>query len=79
MGQGLRGQGLRGLEGRSQKESGVAIEAVVVVDVGVGGRAGVGQVKGELELQDSAPCSWEQGLRGLERRRLSGLRLLAAD
>jgi hypothetical protein len=34
------GQGLRGLEG--QRESGVAIETVASVGVGVGGRAGVG-------------------------------------
>ena len=44
------GQGLRGLEGRSQRESGVAIETVAAVDVGVVGRAGVGQVKSELGL-----------------------------
>ncbi len=50
MGQGLSGQGLRGLEGQSQRESGVAIESVAAVGVGVGGRAGVGQVKGELGL-----------------------------
>ena len=44
----LMGQGLRGWEGR--RESGVTIETVAAVGVGVGGRAGVGQLKGELRL-----------------------------